>query len=299
VIIPERDNIVELADCLAALYAAAGEWPEPFETIVVVNRSPRDQYATLRQAYSAARWVFEQRPLEFAKAVRTGLRVAQYDWVYLLNSDAVPDRGALHALRAHRDSDVFSIASQILLKDKTRYREETNWGALLLESGVAEIHDWIPRSAAPVETFYAGAGASLFQARLLRRFLNESVYSPFYWEDVEWGWRARKLGYRSVFCPGSIVNHRQRSTIGKYYTAADVENITRRHRFLFHLRNLTTCGSLSRVIEEIAGSPEEIAAYFLHPRTYSRIAAGRVWNHLAPVEDDEVFAAWNDSISRC
>ncbi len=191
------------------------------------------------------------------------------------------------------------MASQILLKDTTRFRDETNWTTLLVESGIATIHDWIPRSDDPVPSFYAGGGASLFRTRLLRRFQDASAYAPFYWEDVEWGWRARKLGYDCRYCPRSIAHHTRRSTIGRRYPVETVARIFRRNGLLFQLRNFTTTGSLERVMEEIARAPEPDGAYFLAPSTCWKIARGRLWNHLAPLSDEEVFAAWNSSLASC
>ena len=82
--------------------------------------------------------------------------------MYLLNNDVVLDPGALEALKHCRDNSVFAVASQVVLKDETRFREETNWSALLVEDGLATIHDLIPQSEGTVEGFYAGGGASLF-----------------------------------------------------------------------------------------------------------------------------------------
>ena len=274
-------------------------WTEPVETIGVVNGSPPAAYDSLRRANPEIHWRFHGQPLGFTGAVHAGLQQARYDWVYLLNNDVVIDPNALGALASYRDQGVFSVGSQIFLKDKTRFRDETNWGALLLESGLATIHDWVPKSDAPVPSFYTGGGASLFQTRLLRSFLDSSAYSPFYWEDVEWGWRARKLGYRSVFCPASLAHHSRRSTIGRHYRNDEIEMILRRNRLLFQLRNFTTVGSLDRVLEEIARSPEPVTSYFLCARTHWKIARGRLWNHRAPLTDDEVFARWNSSISNC
>ena len=296
IVIPERDNLDELAACLASVRESAARWEEPLETIVIVNGAPEAMYEPLRRAYPEARWRFHAGPLGFAGAIQRGLREVRYGWVYLLNSDVALDPQALCALAPHRDSRSFSIASQIVLKDSTRYREETNWGALLIDSGLATIHDWIPTSARPVESFYAGGGASLFQTRLLRRLLAPSVYRPFYWEDVEWGWRARKLGYRSWFCPASVAHHRQHSTIARHYGAEEVETILRRHRLLFHLRNFTAAGSVQPALEEIARSPEPVASYFLTRQARWEIARGRLWNHMAPLGDEEVFAAWNAAV---
>lgn len=297
VLIPEWDNLAELEACLASVRQAAREWKEPLQVVVVVNGSPERCYDALRRDHPEARWRFYARPLGFSGAIRAGLEVVQDDWVYLLNSDVVLDPSAFSALAGLRSDGVFSIASQILLKDTTRFRDETNWTALLVESGLATIHDWIPTSDAPVPTFYAGGGASLFRTRLLRKFLDAAVYDPFYWEDVEWGWRARKLGFESWFCPASRAHHTRRGTIARHYSADEVESIVRRNALLFQLRNFTATGSLDQAIAEIARAPERIAAHFLAPATRWSIARGRLWNHIAPFTDAEVFARWRQSIS--
>jgi GT2 family glycosyltransferase len=297
IIIPEWDNVEELTACLASVREAARPWDEPLEVVVVVNGSPRSDYRALRIVHPQVRWRFYGRPLGFGGAIRAGLGAVRHDWVYLLNSDAALEPSALRALAQFRSAETFSVASQIVLKDRTRFRDETNWTALLLESGLAAIHDWIPEGDAPVPNFYGGGGASLFRACLLRKLLDSSAYDPFYWEDVEWGWRARKLGYVSWFCPASIACHTRRSTIARHYSAEAVERIVRRNGLLFQLRNFTTAGSMERVMEEIAGAPEEVAAHFLAPATRWKIARGRWWNHLAPLTDEEVFARWRGSLA--
>jgi len=299
ILIPEWDNARELGLCLDSVREAACQWSERLEVVVVVNGSPESDYLALRRTHPEVRWRFYDRPLGFGGAVRAGLRSVRHDWVYLLNSDVGLEPSALRQLAPLRSGETFSVASQIVLKDTTRFRDETNWTTLLVESGLATIHDWIPRSLGPVPTFYAGGGASLFRTCLLGKVLDPSAYHPFYWEDVEWGWRARKLGYTSWFCPASIAYHTRRSTIGRHYPAETVEEIVHRNRLLFQLRNFTTAGSLERVMEEIASAPDPVGAHFLTPATHWKIACGRLWNHLAPLTDEEVFALWNNSISNC
>jgi radical SAM protein with 4Fe4S-binding SPASM domain len=289
VIVPERDNPTELAQCLNGLEAATRLWQETLEAIIVVNGGDPSRYEHLRAAHPWIQWQFHPRPLGFCGAVAAGVRRAAYDWVYLLNSDAVLEPTALAEVGRWRAPLTFSVASQIYLKDQTRYREETNWTRILVEDGLVNIHDLIPRSQRVVEHFYAGGGASLFQTRLLRRLLRPRLYHPFYWEDVEWGWRARKLGYRSLFCAGSVAHHTQRATISRYYPTEQVESVLHRNRLLFQLRNLTATGSMDAAMAAIASGPRETAEYFVHPRTLGAVVRGRLWNHLAPVPDSEVL----------
>lgn len=132
------------------------------------------------------------------------------------------------------------------------------------------------------ESFYAGGGASLFQRRVLARFAADTgPYNPFYWEDVEWGWRARKLGYRVLFCPDSAAWHRHRATIGKHYSPDEIETTIERNRLLFQLRNLTGAGSLDRLFEEIARLPAPAMEHFRQWSVWPACLRVRLWNHLA------------------
>jgi MoaA/NifB/PqqE/SkfB family radical SAM enzyme/GT2 family glycosyltransferase len=297
IVIPERDNLEELAVCLESLQAACEAINEPRQIIIVVNGAAPSRYRPLIRAHPDFEWQFHTQPLSFARAIAAGLRKARFDWVYLLNNDVALAPGALRNALLLRSPDVFAIASQIFFKDATRFREETNLTSLLLlEDGLATVHDQIPHSADVTETFYAGGGASLFQRRLLRTVLDPSAYAPFYWEDVEWGWRARKLGYRNLFCPQSVVHHRQRATISRHYAASEIETIVERNRYLFQLRNFTAAGSLENLLDRIARSPHAVASFFSDRGTHWRVAQGRLWNHLAPISDDEVLARWTNSL---
>src|SRR5262249_30233994 len=134
-----------------------------------------------------------------------------------------------------------------------------------------------PRSGIS-ECFYSGGGASLFQRRMLQRLLAVSdAYAPFYWEDVEWGWRARKQRYRALFCADSVVHHRQRATVNRFYSQGEIESVVERNRVLFQLRNCTGCGSLESLFDEITRLPEPAVQYLLRPAVMLSTARVRLW----------------------
>ena len=206
-----------------------------------------------------------------------------------MNNDAVLEPRAIARVLALRAPGVFAVGSQIFLKDSTRFREETNFTSLHFEDGLATVHDLIP--AAGARTFYAGGGASLFRTSLLRRLTRDSgCYAPFYWEDVEWGWRARKLGCQSLFCADSVVRHRQRATIGRHYSADRVEDIVERNRLLFQLRNIVSEELTAKALEAVARSGPEAAGHILSNRSLWDIARLRIWNHRSPVDEDRLIA---------
>src|SRR5229473_1384232 len=79
-------------------------------------------------------------------------------------------------------------------------------------------------------------------------------YSPFYWEDAEWGARAHGLGYDILFCPSSKATHVHRATVAKLYSEKEVERVFRRNWLLFELRNpLPDCDGMA-LLKAIASS---------------------------------------------
>lgn len=286
ILIPERGNPDELAESLASAFEACGAITEPWEILAVVNGSRAEAYDPLRRRFPGTRWIFRSEPLGYDGAVHLGLLRVRHGWTYLLNNDAAMRNDALAKLLPLRGDDVFAISSQIFFKDTARFREETNLSAMQVEDGLASVHDVIPESNSVSDSAYAGGGASLFRTSLLGEFVRDSrPYSPFYWEDVEWGWRARKLGLRVLFCPESIVCHRHRATIAKFHSPEEIDRIIERNRLLFHLRNLTANEFTERVLREVACSPSATADELLSPAALLRIARARIWNHRSPVEE--------------
>ena len=291
VIIPERHNAGELAEALASVAVAAAGCAEPVEVIVVAPAADRNLYAGFGAGLPELRWVFTRRPLDFLAAVQLGLTHARHEWVYLMNNDVALDPDALAALLPWRAADVFAVGSQLFLKDRTRFREETNWNRLFAEDGLAQVHDRLPSGDRVAECAYAGGGSSLFRKSVLEPLVKgASAYAPFYWEDVEWGWRARKQGYRVLFAPGSIAHHRQRSTISRFYDPDKIEAVTERNRLLFQLRNWTRAGDQERLLESLGSLPEAAARHMTSMRVRWECARVRLWNHSAARSDDALLA---------
>lgn len=257
VVIPERANPERLARCLAALRAAAPAG-EPLQPIVVVNGSDPRDYADLHSMFPEAEWRFEAQPLGFSQAVVVGLSAARHAWTYLLNNDMYLEPDALQNLLPLRAPAVFAIASRIEMADPALTDVETNWTDFDYADGLVLILERDPRAApAPRGSLYAGGGCALFQTALLRRLIRHTdCYGPFYWEDVEWGARAWRLGFRTLFCPASRARHDYRSTVNLFFEPEEVTRVFERNRLLFHLRNLGEEAPLAGLRQRLAGLDE-------------------------------------------
>src|SRR5262249_26239431 len=135
---------------------------------------------------------------------------------------------------------VFALASQIFFTDPARRREETGWCDFHPNAHAPEVYDRDPGATPHLlrGTLYAGGGSSLFPPSPLRRYVADSRdYAPFYWEDADWGIRARADGWEVLFCPASRAWHHHRGTVRRYYEPAEVERIIARNALLFDLRH--------------------------------------------------------------
>jgi GT2 family glycosyltransferase len=268
---------------------------EPAEIIVVVNGSPATRYDELRELHPGVRWQFFPQPLWYIGAVREGVRAASFDWVYLLNNDMAPDREAIRALLPLRRDDVFGIASQIFFADAGKRREETGWTSYTRANGGFAISDDLPPDEEAIRgTLYAGGGASLFRKQLLAELIQCcDAYAPFYWEDVEWGWRAWLMGYSSWFCPQSRVSHTHRQTNRKLFSEPEIDRIMNRNRVVFQLRNgpvLPSRAALACLLSSLdTVSRDEI----LNPVRRQSIERGRLRIARAAPLNAEPGEVWN------
>jgi GT2 family glycosyltransferase len=297
VVIPERGNPLLLGDCLRSVRDAAANVSEPLEVIVVVNGSPCRDYNELVEHHPQVKWLFFERPLWFCGAVKRGLKLAQHDWVYLLNDDMVLDPLALREALKWRAQHVFAVASQIYFKDPHRRREETGWTQFRwLREGSFEIFDAEPEGPQVVRgSFYAGGGSSLFRRCLLQRFMGSwDAFHPFYWEDVEWGTLAWKQGFEVLFCPASKVWHSHRATYNQLFAEAEIQRVFNRNGHRFQLRNLVPGPSVAAqaVISQLLILEWRSLAELIRPSVLMGIVQSRLRSHRYPFNEMSLEHVW-------
>lgn len=256
VLIPESGTPELLDATLAHAEAALAQVQEPGEIIVLVNGAPTSLYQTLQARYPAVQWHFHADALGFNGAIEAGLACVQYPAVYLLNSDMRLAPDALRQLLGYRYPGAFALASQIFFPPGVR-REETGWSDYYDKGGRTLTYEREPDGSPLARgTLYASGGSSLFKTALLRQYVRESRdYSPFYWEDADWGVRAWADGLECLFVPASTAVHEHRGTIKRRFSAEEIGRIVDRNGLLFELRNhLSWLDGLSALIH-LSGRP--------------------------------------------
>lgn len=208
------------------------------EVIVADDASSDDSLAVLKREFPSVRVVASQVRHGFAGNVNRGVASARGDIVVLLNTDVRPTKGFLAPLVKHfSDRRVFAVGcleeshdpGEIVL----RGRGEARWekGFFIHTKGNVKGRD----------TAWVSGGSGAYSRSLWNTLggMNE-LFNPFYWEDIDLSYRARKAGYRLVFEPKARVGHfHEEGKIKSEYTPQDVKRIAYRNQFIFIWKNLS------------------------------------------------------------
>jgi len=240
VVIPNWNGRDLLEKHLPSVIAALAGNPGN-EVIVVDNGSADGSAAFLRERFPEVKLVALDRNLGFGGGANAGVRAARNGIVVLLNNDmrVAPDFLA-PLLAGFRNENVFAVSCQIFFSDPNRRREETGltegcWrdGAIRLGHRVDdEVRDLYP-------CFYGGGGSCAFDRR---KFLElggfDPLLRPFYLEDADLGFLAWKRGWQVLYQPASSVYHEHRGTIGKHFTADQINAVYQKNYVLFAWKNI-------------------------------------------------------------
>ncbi len=250
VVIPNWNGADLLAVTLPAALAAARVYPAEAEVIVVDDGSS-DHSRDVVKAHAGVRLVEHERNRGFGPACLTGAMNARHELLFLLNSDARPEPDALAPLcRAFERPEVFA-ASPLVLDEGGGFSDVTLNVPYLRRGriryrrrGVESLSEHTASGGLPWYTFFPLGGAVVFdRARFLALGGFDELFHPFYYEDVDLGFRAWRRGWSCVVIPESRVIHTGGGTIGRAFAKRRVRVIRKRNRMLFHCKNLTRTGA--------------------------------------------------------
>ena len=66
----------------------------------------------------------------------------------------------------------------------------------------------------------------------------DELFAPFFWEDVDLGYRAWRRGLATLHVPEAVCDHEGSATLAEAHSLETREKAFSRNRVLFHLRNL-------------------------------------------------------------
>ena len=211
------------------------------EIIVSDDASVDGSVELLKKKFPQIRVVQNLTQQGFAGNVNSGVAKASGDIVILLNTDVRPEKGFLAPLLSHfADSSIAAVGCLEESHDPD--------GVVLRGRGVARwtrgyfIHakGEITKSG----TAWVSGGSAAYRRSVWQELGGmDTLYNPFYWEDIDLSYQMQKAGYRILFEKKSVVGHfHEEGKIKTTFTPKDVKRIVYRNQFMFLWKNMSDPG---------------------------------------------------------
>jgi GT2 family glycosyltransferase len=221
------------------------------EVIVIDDGSSDNSVVFLQKNYRQIKLIKHTKNRGFSASVNTGVRVAKGDLILLLNTDVIPSKKFLEkVLPLFRKKDVFAVSLH-----------EDGYGPAkgFFEDGYIQLAMGAENDQTQ-PSFYVSGGSGVFRKSIWRELggMDDKLFSPFYWEDIDLCYRAAKRGYKNLWCSDGLVVHKHESTISKF-PKKYVEKIKERNQLLCLWKNIH---SNMLMLKHISGLLNRIA---IHP----------------------------------
>jgi GT2 family glycosyltransferase len=233
VIVPSWNGVAYIGGCLDAILAQ--DYPD-FEVIVVDNGSTDGSAELVTRQYPAVRFIRGERNRGFSLAANTGLGAATGELLILLNQDTVVQEGWLAALAAALADHAIGLAGcKLYYPDATiqhvggfLYGKRGETGHLGHQERDEGQYDQLAD-----RDFVTGAAIALTRSSLARIGPLDEGFTPAYYEDVDWCYRARRAGLRVVYVPDAQVVHYESTSTGSISPERKLAWHRGRMRFVF------------------------------------------------------------------
>ena len=239
-IIPNYNGKQLLADYLPSVIREAQVTNS--EIIVVDDGSTDDSVVFIRTNYPQVRLFELKNNQGFAAACNYGVAQSNSELVCILNSDVEILAGFLQPLLPHFvDKDTFVVSSM-----------QVAGGGKVCPCGLPAVefkfgifwYKYQILSGPPVKAvdiLFAQGSASVYDKN---KFLAlggfDTLYRPFYWEDMDLCYRAWKGGWKSIYEPASVHKHYGQATISRKHFPLSIMIFHWKNRFLFTWRNISS-----------------------------------------------------------
>ena len=242
IIIPNFNGKHLLEKNLPSVIDAAKKSGWQFEIIIADDASTDDSVLFLKNYYPEIILVENKINGGFSKNINSGIKLANHDWVFALNSDISLDENYFQLLEKYLDDEnCFGVMGSIYdeqskhLIDAAKY--PANKGLQII--GTINYKLQIEDNSLKLPTlFLSGANALMNRKKLLLLQGFDEIYSPFYQEDVDLGVKAWRMGWCCYYESEAKCFHATSSTIETNFKKKKVSAIARRNKMILNYLHL-------------------------------------------------------------
>ena len=201
------------------------------EVIVVDDASTDDSVNFLTTNSPTIKIVRHKKNKGFASTVNDGVAATNAEVVFLLNTDVVARKNIIEPTLKHfSDKKVFGVSLA-----------EAGYSYAISKVDAGFVgHGPGPRTNEAHNTFWISGGSGAFRRSMWEKLGGmDTMFNPFYWEDLDLSFRAQKRGWKLIWEPKAQVEHKHESTINtKHFSKRYMDYIKERNQLLFHWKNL-------------------------------------------------------------
>jgi len=183
----------------------------------------------LQKKYSKIKIITHKKNVGFGENTNYAVKKSIGDLIVLLNSDIKPHKNYIkNCLKHFNDPKVFGVSFAELGHE--------NWARIYWSNGYLQHEPGKDISKTHISAWVSGGSSIIRKDLFLKLGGFDPVYAPFYCEDLDLGLRAWKSGYKLLWEPSAVVEHKHESTISKF-PKRFLDYVKERNRLLTILRN--------------------------------------------------------------
>ncbi len=205
--------------------------------VIIVNDNPAESLKKKLSTLHAPNLslIEHTRNMGFGQTVNDGFAETESNLVLLLNSDVVllDDSFRKTSAMFQKNNRLFAVSFAQKEQDgRIVGKNRMFWSRGFLSHAKRD-------KLFPGINAWAEGGSCIIDRKKFRDLGGfDSMYAPFYWEDIDLSYRAWKSGYEIYFEPSILVEHHHESTISKYFGSHRIKTIAFRNQFLFIWKNI-------------------------------------------------------------
>src|SRR4030042_5809936 len=242
IIIPWYNTLDLVKKNLPSVLDAAKNPVNNILEVIVVDDGTKDASAEeIKKSFPEIKLIRHRINRGFVSAVNTGVRTSKGELICLLNSDAIPTPNFLEPVFEHfKNQKVFGVS--------LNESGEFGWSKGFFKGGFIG-HEVGGKGDTAHISFWVSGGSGIFRRKTWMELggMDEKLFSPFYWEDLDLSYRAMKRGYQILWEPKAKILHQHRTTINQL-NQTHVKRIIGRNQLLFMWKNITSSRLLRKHI---------------------------------------------------
>lgn len=229
------------------------------EIIISDDASTDESVEILEKDFPQIKLVKRKKNSGFSTNANNGVKNAEGDLVFLLNTDAVPEKNCLEKVIAHfNNPKVFSIG----------FNTGGNWSWARFEKGYFWHYQAPRKNELQIhQTLWASGGSGVFRKSIWEALGGfDELFNPFYEEDMDLGYRATKRGYINLWDSNAKVEHyREPGVISQHFSKEQISKVAQRNQLIFIWKNITSEKLINEhkkaLIKKLASNPKYLSVF--------------------------------------